>query len=341
MIKFPSIEQFRNVVRKVSDKAQFVGLDAAGDPIFNKLALRPKLQFQGTVKLHGTNAAIVWNEGAISFQSRERILTLDADNACFMSHFIDGKGVSVIESVLQALNKPLIEIGTLAVYGEWCGGNIQKGVAITGLPKMFVIFAVKLDEKWQDMESIQGFSIPEHGVFNIMQFPTFNREIDFENPAEDQNGLIEFTNQVEAECPVGKHFGVSGIGEGIVWRCLTPGWDSSDYWFKVKGEKHSATKVTKLAEVDVESVAAINEFVARTVTEQRCEQGLQNLTNEMLKPFEMQSIGDFLRWIFADIMKEEADTIEASGFNQKSLGGPIAKAAKRWYMERLNNLELA
>ena len=27
-----------------------------------------------------------------------------------------------------------------AIYGEWCGGNIQKGVAINGLNKMFVIF---------------------------------------------------------------------------------------------------------------------------------------------------------------------------------------------------------
>jgi hypothetical protein len=33
---------------------------------------------------------------------------------------------------------------TITIYGEWCGGNIQKGVGITNLEKSFFIFGVKI-----------------------------------------------------------------------------------------------------------------------------------------------------------------------------------------------------
>ena len=50
--------------------------------------------------------------------------------------------------------------------------------------------------------------------------------------------MIEITEAVENECPVGKHFGVSGVGEGVVWTCVSEGWNDSGTWFKVKGEAH-------------------------------------------------------------------------------------------------------
>ena len=61
MIKFPSIEQFRNVIRHVKSKAQFVGKDENGDPVYDQSIPLPTLQFCGTVKLHGTNAGIVYD----------------------------------------------------------------------------------------------------------------------------------------------------------------------------------------------------------------------------------------------------------------------------------------
>jgi hypothetical protein len=91
-----------------------------------------------------------------------------------------------------------------------------------------------------------------------------------------------------------------------------------------------------MAAVDVEAARAISEFVDSTVTENRLVQGLQNLTGEQLKPFEMTSLGDFIRWVFNDILKEEADVIAASGFDQKKLRGPIANKARQWYVKRLN-----
>lgn len=333
MYPFPSINQFRNVVAHVRRQAAFIGLDAAGAAILNPAPVYPKLTFNGTVKLHGTNAAVVSGPEGITFQSRERVLTREQDNAGFMAHMEQHVGALVKLFASIARNHNLLDDNhVIAVYGEWCGGNIQRGVAITGLPKMFVVFAIKVNNQWVSIP--KGFGNVSASITNIQVFDSWAIEIDFEHLESAQNRLGELTAEVEACCPVGKALGVEGVGEGIVWRCHSD--PSSEFWFKVKGEKHSASKVKTLASVDVEAVAQVNDFVAMAVTEARLEQGLQNLINEQLKPFAMTSMGDFIRWIHQDVLKEEADTIQANGIDYKKLGGPIALAAKRWFVNKLN-----
>ncbi|WP_157778741.1 hypothetical protein [Massilia violaceinigra] len=86
MIPFPSIKQFRDVIRNVHNKAHFVGLDSAGEPIYDNRRPVPALRFRGSVKLHGSNAAVVFGPNGIGFQSRERLLTLEDDNFGFHAH---------------------------------------------------------------------------------------------------------------------------------------------------------------------------------------------------------------------------------------------------------------
>ena len=334
MHPFPSINQFRNVVAHVRRKASFMGLDEAGEPIINHAAKFPTLNFIGTVKLHGTNAAVVFTPEGISFQSRERVLSQDADNMGFYAHMVNHQNnLEDLEChILRAAGLPVTIDNTVAVYGEWCGGNIQRSVAITSLPKMFVVFAIKINGEWFD-KAIPSFTDIGAGIYSIHDFPSFVTAVDFEHPETSQNKLAELTLMVENECPVGKYFGVSGIGEGIVWRCVEN--PSSDYWFKVKGEKHSVSKVKTLASVDVEAVQNLTDFVTKTVTEARLEQGYQKLA-EQGKPFNMTSMGDFIRWVHNDVLKEETDTLAASGIDSKKLGGPLAQAAKRWYINKLN-----
>lgn len=350
MIKFPSIEQFRNVIRNVTHKAQWDGRDENGEPKFNRAAPIPKLKFRGAVKLHGTNAGIVrhHNKG-FSFQSRERELTLTEDNAGFALYMTSKE--NILDRLIDAMVAKTItearidEPDTVVVFGEWCGGNIQKGVGISGLPKMFVIFAVKFiygegEEAvsiWVDIEPLKDIVSHEDHIYNVLEFGKWEVEIDFAKPHDIQNTLIDLTIKVEEECPAGKFFGNTGVGEGIVWSTREPGWYSSDFWFKVKGEKHSASKVKTLAAVDVEAIKQVEDFVEMAVTEARLEQGLQNLVNEQLKPFDMKSIGDFLRWVFNDVVKEETDTIVANQLDVKKLGGPIANKARKWYIEKYNS----
>lgn len=342
MIKFPSIGQFRDVIREVKRKATFAGLDDAGEPIINRAAPMPKLRFRGSVKLHGTNAAIVTNPRDFIFQSRERELTAESDNAGFVAHMSQFTGsFGELDLIFGAIANQCNTMpgDAVAIFGKWCGGNIQRGVAINGLPKMFVVFAIKINDDWQDIDKFGWLRSTEAGIYCITQFPQHDVEIDFAAPELVQNDLGVLTEAVEKQCPVALAFGNDGVGEGIVWRCLDN--PSSDYWFKVKGEKHSASHVKTLAAVDVEAIKKVSDFVAVAVTPQRLEQGLQNLLNEQQKPFTTASIGDFIRWVCADVFKEEGDTIAANGLDQKKLGGPISSAAKKWYFDKLNQQAMA
>lgn len=336
MIKFPSIKQFRDVVREVRRKAEFNGLDAAGNPIINPAPMLPTLRFRGSIKLHGTNAAIVFSPEGISFQSRERILTHESDNAGFYNHMVEQRIAlnRIAKKIEFQLGNPSHVGDAIAIFGEWCGGNIQSGVALNGLPKMFVVFAIQVDGSWVNIEEFAWLTDNSASIYNICQFDQFDMTINFERPETAQNELGIITAAIEARCPVGAAFDSVGTGEGIVWRCVDD--LSSDLWFKVKGEKHSASKVKTLAAVDVESITAVREFVDMCVTDARLEQGLQNLVSEQLKPFATASVGDFIRWVYADIIKEESDTITASGFDPKKLGGPIANASKKWFFDKLN-----
>tara|TARA_R110000868_G_scaffold320909_6_gene581937 strand:- start:526 stop:1497 length:972 start_codon:yes stop_codon:yes gene_type:complete len=323
MKKFTDIAQFRNVIRELRIRHDYKGKDANGEPIYQHTEPYPTVKFKGTVKLHGTNAGIVLYapNNVIEFQSRESILSLDSDNAGFMRE-VSAKKLNFLFDGIEFNDY-------LAVYGEWCGGNIQKGVAINGLPKMFVIFACKVDGQWIDFRR----SDPSQGIYNINDFQTYEILVDFNVPELSQNKIIELTIAVEEECPVGKFFGVSGIGEGIVF---TANHDGEHYMFKSKGEKHSVTKVKTIAAVDVEQLESMNAFVDYSVTENRLNQGLEYMRRNKLE-ITQKNTGEFLRWVVGDIAKEETDVMEGNKLDQKKINPLISTKARQWYF---NNLEV-
>ena len=224
-------------------------------------------------------------------------------------------------------------------YGEWCGGNIQKGVAISGMEKRFVAFAVRIDGEYMNSNLLQVIPSALHDpemrrIYTIRDFETFQLAIDFEKPEAAQEEMIKLTEQVEAQCPVGKFFGQEGIGEGIVWQ----GWHKDQrYIFKVKGDKHSVTKVKKLAEVDVEAIANMREFVEYAVTENRLKQGLK-VMEEAGHPLERPSTGHYLRWVVTDILKEEADTLAENGIDTTKIGKYISEKAKVFWFETVDKI---
>lgn len=343
MIRFPSIEQFRNVIRHVQQQTRYVGKDEDGNAIYDSSKKLPTLKFEGTVKIHGTNAGIKYNfaTDTLTYQSRERELSIIKDNAGFMLNMMAHE--SVIREIIDQMKPDFEEddsVTDLVLFGEWCGNGIQKGVAVSALPKMFVIFAAKVitkneTDRWLVINDYD-INYPEQRIFNIHLFPTWDIEIDFNYPEISQNKMVDITEAVENECPVGKYFGISGIGEGIVYKCVSPGWNDSGTWMKIKGEKHSSSKVRTLAAVDVEAVENMKAFVGSVVTEARLEQGLDNLVREQLLPFEMKSLGDFIRWVYNDVLKEEMDTIVENQIDTKKLGSAIANVARPWYIKKYN-----
>lgn len=315
---FPSINQFRSTVKAEREWAEY-----------HNVAPR-KRTFIGTVKLHGTNAGIsLMPDGNLIFRSRTREIVPGDDNCGFAHH------MSAHEPALRAMLASFAHGGEMvSVFGEWCGAGVQSSVGISAEQKLFVVFALRIGPDWIATKDLPTCTPAR--VFSIYNFPHWSMEIDFAKPEQVQNELVALTEAVEAECPVAKAFGHTGIGEGIVW---TPADGDRDdrYWFKVKGEKHSASKVKVLAAVDVERFAKRDELIASLVTENRLRQGLDLHRNEFRRELDMREIGEYLRWVFGDIMKEEADTIAASGFEQKELGKGISDIAKRFYIAAVND----
>lgn len=320
MKKFPSIEQYRNVIRKVKSNHDYKGKDEEGKAIYQHTENYPTLKFKGTVKLHGTNAGIVNYGDRIEFQSRERVLSLEDDNAGFMN--------AMVNKDLDFLFNRFTPRDHIAIYGEWCGGNIQKGVAINGLEKMFVIFAIMIDDEWINIP--EDLHNNEIGIYNILQFPTYEIDIDFNNPELSQNKLIEMTIAIEESCPVGKFFNKEGIGEGIVFTCVS----NTELRFKSKGEKHSSSKVKVLNSIDTELMESINEFVESVVSENRLEQGISYF-NENNIDVDSKNTGEYLRWIVNDVLKEEKDTLEKSGLDEKKVKNAITAKARIWFLNRI------
>lgn len=341
VLHYPSTDQFRQIVRNVKNKASFAGLDADGNAIYQP-AICPTLDFIGTVKLHGTNAAIRQDthDGELIYQSREHVISPVSDNAGFATAMYMHR---VAVTIFMTRARELFSVPpdtALTAYGEWCGGNIQKGVAISGLAKMFVIFAVRVgvedDTVWYRANDIRlrMLALPDANIRSILDFQTWNVTVDFNAPENVQNIFAEITLDVEKECPVGKYFGNIGVGEGVVWNCATPGWDNCGLVFKVKGEKHSVSKVKTLAAVDVEKIGKIKELVASIMTDNRMEQMLGILTGQDGLEISPANCGPFIKLCMNDAIKEELDTIVQNGFDVKEFSRYAANTVRIWFLNK-------
>ena len=80
MIKYPSISQYRQIVKEITERACFIGLDEEGKAQFDYLKPKPVLTFSITPKAHGTNAGVCYSEpDGLWCQSRENIITTEKD----------------------------------------------------------------------------------------------------------------------------------------------------------------------------------------------------------------------------------------------------------------------
>ena len=355
--KYPSIEQFNKVVQNTKKAMRFHNLEEV------------VLKFMGTTKLHGTNGSIgiVYEKGEPLYQvqSRNNILTLESDNAGFAQFALNPKVKSFVKEKIEKIYNKLsqeekVKVLSIFVYGEWAGSNIQKGVAITQMEKFFAPFdvAIYLEKenqeensqeafvrKWLNQKEVEEFKNEELRIFpisTVVKPEYLNIKFDAISLEKVAKELSNLTIEVEKEDPFAKHFGFSGVGEGIVWKVVYEE-DYGDQFdlrkigdlrFKVKGEKHAVSKVKTLAPIDFEKVAKLTEAVDKYVTENRLNQGIDYL-NEMHKEFIVENTGFFIQWVQKDILKEEQEEILISGLEWKKLSGLIAKKSAEWFKQKI------
>lgn len=319
-IAFPKIGQFRQAVK---------------DLYYHKDTLPSEITLRGVVKLHGTNAGIGYDPNAdeVWYQKRTSVITPQGDNFGFATYMT--KHEDEVEWLMRKLYHKLGEGGNIIVFGEWAGGNIQKGVGISNAEKSFYIFAVYVMDSEGRGKMLLGNAIDIIGnyqkIVNIYSLPVmYQATLSLDFPQGVTPTLEKLTQEVEEECPIAKMRGFEGIGEGIVWHYSFGDSTQHPIVFKVKGEKHSVTKVKKLVSISPEKLESIQEFVEYATTENRLNQGLENVG------LDQKMIGKFIGWVNKDIHDEESDTLEANGLVMRDVGKAISNKSRQWYMDKLN-----
>ena len=324
MFSYPSIPQFRNVVRNVEYDNRKESVD-----------------FIRTTKIHGSNCSIVLDlqNNTLSTQSRNRVITPENDYRCF-AKFVQSQATEIIETMgyyfisregLKTESKPT----HLIFYGEWCGKGIQKGTAINNLKKMFIVFDACLvvdDELIFDTNfHVNGKNIlsPNADIYSISNIDSNKVALNFSNPKSLQKSLFEDVLKAENECPVGKWFGVAGTGEGYVYTSVC-----GNYKFKVKGEKHSVSNSKVRTPEELEQLKNVVDFVQSVVLESRLEQGVDYL-KEMKIPIDSISTGVYIKWVNEDVLKEEGDLIAELGLDKTIVNKEVSRLAGAYFKQVL------
>lgn len=310
------------------------------------------VHYRPKVKLHGTNAAVQCHaDGRIIAQSRTNELFAAQviagtafpgnDNAGFARWVKDNE--TLWQDTRDNARSDVI------IFGEWIGPGIQKGVAVSEIPKKcFAVFAARPladglplgDELWVDPSILQELVA---GIPDTYVLPWYNEgiELDWSKTAEElmvrATEINQWVGEVEANDPwVEATFNVKGTGEGLVFYPTSKDHlglaNFNNLVFKAKGEKHKNIKTASPAQLAPEAAASINGFVDMVLTDARLEQGVRVVAGEL--NFDARNTGNFVKWICEDVKKETQDELEASKLEWKQVQKPLSEKARNWFLSQ-------
>lgn len=332
-VKLPKIRGFQHVVKEL----RYSGGDVT------EMTWTPKL------KLHGTNAAIRFEHGGkVTAQKRSEDIWVGNDNFDF-ALFVEAYKRQLQDWGAEALRYAGPN-DAIVIHGEWAGPGIQKSVAVSQIPqKYFFPFAITVVDDGKKIFDFSDGVIPSGEVIRIPNWikiqqyaPSITVDIRFHQNLVD---LAAWANteveKIEAEDPfIKEHFGISGIGEGLVFypevglslgMCSHSSFEK--YAFKVKGEKHAVNKAGKPARIKSDIPADAYVFADQHLTNARLEQGLQEVGQDITLT------GKFIGWICKDIATESALEIQESGMDWKTqLSGVITTRAREWYIRKCEEI---
>ncbi len=109
MIKYPSIEQFRTIIKNVQHAAQYVRYDEATDqPIMNRGAAMPKVTAVATEKIHGCFE----KNTMVTLANGEQVPISQLEVGTYILSFNTDTGVDEYKKVTGVINQKLNK--------EWC-----------------------------------------------------------------------------------------------------------------------------------------------------------------------------------------------------------------------------
>lgn len=325
-VAWSSIELLHNVVRTLGH------LHELGRPL-------PAVLYRAKVKLHGSNCAVQVTADGIAAQSRTSMLSPEADYKGFAAW-----------AHRHAAYFGSLQPG-IVVFGEWCGPGVERGMAISAAPsKLFAVFGVQVAGRIAYEPDELRALVPAAGApaeLHVLPWEGEPIAIDYGSRASldaAAAALNARVAEVEREDPWARRaLGISGLGEGLVLYPVSvdggaPPADPEGLaalMFKAKGEKHRTAGTKAAVAVDAAAAASVADFVALMVTEARLRQGLAAIGADAdagAGRRDPRRTGKFIEWIAADVRKESAAELEASGLTFAQVDKAIRDRARAWYL---------
>ncbi|KAL8733641.1 MAG: hypothetical protein Q9166_002051 [cf. Caloplaca sp. 2 TL-2023] len=273
----------------------------------------------GTVKLHGAYVDwVISYDDTVRVQSRNMLeLTLKNDNYGQLN-----------PNSLVNHEHPVI------ISGEWCGRGVQKGMAISQLPRHFVIISIRINNAWVSETEYADMHDEANGIFHMGKARTYRLDFDMED-IDGSEALIQgFVADVEKICPYGHARSVTGRGEGIVWKALDHV-ENPEMWFKYRGDSTAVShewKMTKSPATAANNREREYKFAVAVVTERRLEQGVEYLAETGVAR-DMTGLGK--SFVTNDVLVEEEREMAERNIGQGRLKPSITSIARTWYKKKV------
>lgn len=218
LVTYPKIKRFQELVEEIS---------CLPDRL-------PMLDFEGTLKLPGTQAALTLNleTDHLTLQSRHQVLGPDADPCGFVKFAQQHQAelIALMRVLSQGVAHWFANGNLLTLYGVWAGEDLKHGVAPAQLPGCLSVFALKHSPEFPDSHSRveEGVWLDPRlpspflfaGLEQISDYARYHLQIDFNSPAslaDAQQQITRWLASLDSQCPVAQAKGVRGMCEGIVW----------------------------------------------------------------------------------------------------------------------------
>lgn len=223
---------------------------------------------------------------------------------------------------------------TIVIDCEWAGGNIQKGnAACSGIAKGAYIFdyfrIVNNDTDETQYKSTEDLnSYADHSIYLISYFGRCSVSLDFNNPKQCEKSLQHMAETIEDKSLIALyHNKPDNVGEGVY---LYGEHEGIRYHLKAKGLKHGGkpkdkSNKPKLSDEDKQKFQGIADKVT---PEWRITQAITET-----EATQMKHIGQVIKWVNQDIVKEEMPVLHEAGVELKKINGFIAQIVKDYYIE--------
>lgn len=277
------------------------------DNLYKNQAIRMFRECYALEKIHGTSAHVAWNGERVTYFSGGE--THDKFTALF-EH----------DALTAALSAKYGE-NTITFYGEAYGGKQQGMKATYGDTLKFVVFDVKIGERWMAVPIAHAIA-GEYG-FEFVDYARVPTDLEALDAERDKPSIQAIRNGIEEP----------RIREGVV---LRPVQEFLLYGNRIiaKHKRAEFTERKTQPPVDAERQKVLEDAQA-VADEWVVPMRLTHVLDKLGNPTDMSATGKVIEAMVEDVMREGAGEVADNKDVRKAIGA----AAARMFKERVTKME--